>query len=419
MIEIRTPQFWRSTLALSLGSFMVFANIYTTQPMLPQLSEQFAVSPLVASWSLSLTTLMLACSLLIYGPLSDAIGRRGLMLGSLAGVLLLTLGLGFVEEFQTLLWLRVAQGFLLGGLPAIAIAYMGDEYSKPALGIAVGIYISGNTLGGIGGRLIGGFMTDLAGWQSAFWVMSGISLLCLLLLIWLLPPSRHFTPKPFRLGAVLGDMASHLRNPVLLLAYLIGGLNFFIFINQYSYVTFLLSADPYLLSASFLGMLFLCYLSGTFASALSGRVAQRLAQPLCMLLGIGMFISGTLVTLIPSLWAILAGLLINSFGFFFCHSMASSWVSHNARFARGSASSLYLVFYYVGASCGGFYLEPFWQSAGWQGVVLGSLLVLALTAAMALKLWLMWRTGEGAAVEGAALRGSKTEVGQQRCSIAR
>ncbi len=387
MIEARTPEFWRATLALSLGSFMVFANVYITQPMLPLFSREFAISPLKASWSLSLTTLALAASLLIYGPLSDALGRRKLMIWSLCGVLMVTLSLGLVQEFQFLLLLRVLQGFLLGGLPAIAIAYMGDEYSRPALGVAVGLYISGNTLGGIGGRLIGGFMTDLAGWQSAFWLMAVISLLCLSAIIWLLPQPRHFTPKPLRLGAVLNDMGIHIRNPILLLAYLIGGFNFFIFINQFSYVTFLLSEEPYLLSASFLGMLFLCYLSGTFASALSGNVARYLMQPLCMLMGIGLLMAGTLVTLIPGIWMILLGLLINSFGFFFCHSMASSWVSHNACVARGSASSLYLVFYYVGASGGSFYLEPFWRSNGWSGVVVASLVVLFATAFMAAGLW--------------------------------
>ncbi|MCL6421098.1 MFS transporter [Aestuariirhabdus haliotis] len=387
MIEIRTPLFWHTTLALSLGSFMVFANIYTTQPMLPLLSEQFGVSPLMASWSLSLTTLMLACSLLIYGPLSDAIGRRGLMLGSLAGVLLVTLALGFVDDFYSLLLLRMLQGLLLGGFPAIAIAYMGDEYSKPAMGIAVGIYISGNTLGGIGGRLIGGFMTDLAGWQSSFLLMSVISLICLLVLIALLPKSQHFTRKPFRFCNLLADMGAHIGNPMLLLAYLIGGFNFFIFINQYSYATFLLSAPPYNLSASFLGMLFLCYLSGTLASALSGQATRCFSLPLCMLLGIGVFMAGTLLTLLTSLSMVLIGLLVNSVGFFFCHSVASAWVSHNAGFSRGTASSLYLVFYYVGASVGGFYLDPFWHQWGWAGIVLGSLLILLFTAGCAVALW--------------------------------
>ena len=92
------------------------------------------------------------------------------------------------------------------------------------------------------------------------------------------------------------------------------------------------------------------------------------------------------MTLLPGLTFIIAGLFINSFGFFFAHSSASSWVSHHAQRARASASSLYLLFYYTGASSGGFYLHIFWEWQHWAGVVAGSLLVLTATLLMSLKL---------------------------------
>jgi YNFM family putative membrane transporter len=165
----------------------------------------------------------------------------------------------------------------------------------------------------------------------------------------------------------------------LLLAYLIGGFNFFIFINQYSYITFVLSAEPFNLSASWIGLLFVTYLSGTFASAISGKVAQRLGQTQCISLGIVILMLGSCVTLLPSIVAIVGGFFISSFGFFFSHSTVSSWVSRHATRAKASASSLYLLFYYVGASIGGFYLDPFWRWLEWNGVVLGSLLILCGT----------------------------------------
>ena len=389
MIELGHPAFWRATAALCLGSFMIFANVYITQPLLPMLADEFSVSPLLAGWSFTVTTLMLGLSLLLYGPLSDAVGRRGIMLATMVGATLITFALSLTENYTTLVLLRALQGFLLGGLPAIAIAYMGDEFSKPAVAVAVGLYISGNSLGGIGGRLIGGFVGDWLGWSSAFLVMGVVSLVCLTLFAFMLPPSRGFQPHRLHPRVMVADLAGHLRNPLLLVAYLIGGFNFFIFVNQYSYATFVLAAAPYNLSASFLGLLFLTYLTGTLASTLAGRVALRLSQPRCMALGILCLIGGSLVTLLPSLVAIIGGFFINSFGFFFAHSSISSWVSHNAERAKASASSLYLLFYYIGASSGGFYLHPFWELAGWPGVVAGSLLVLALTLTGAL--WLSRR----------------------------
>lgn len=386
MIEPHTRAFWRATLALCLGSIMIFANLYTTQPLLPMLALEFDISELQASYTLTISTLTLGISLLIYGPVSDAIGRRGIMILTMTGVTLTTLALSRVDSFAWLLALRALQGFFLGGLPAIAIAYMGEEFTKKAMIIAVGFYISANTLGGISGRVISGLVGDWMGWSESFAAMAALNLLLVLTFIWLLPPSERFRAKSLRLPKILRNFRKHLSNPILLLAYLVGGFNFFIFINQYSYATFLLADAPFYLSASALGMLFLTYLSGTVSSALSGHVAHHLPQPLCMALGIVLMMLGSLITLIPSILAIIGGFLVSAFGFFFTQSTASSWVSHNAHFAKASSSSLYLVFYYVGASTGGFYLHPFWEWLHWPGVVFGSLLVLAgtLTAALTL-----------------------------------
>jgi len=387
MITSGSAAFWRATLALCLGSFMIFANVYITQPLLPMLAQAFEVSALQAGWTFTVTTLTLGLSLLIWGPLSDALGRRWIMLLTMCGATLVTLLLSLIEDYTSMLVLRAIQGVLLAGLPAIAIAWMGDEFEREAMLLAVGLYIGGNSLGGISGRLIGGFVGDWLGWSQAFLVMTLLSLVCLVVFALLLPASKHFQPQPVQPKRMLADLGCHLRNPVLLLAYLVGGFNFFIFINQYSYITFVLADAPYNLPASVLGMLFLTYLTGTFGSAISGKIGQQLPQPLCMALGVVVLMTGTLLTLSSSLWLIVAGFLVNSFGFFFAHSSASSWVSQNAHHARASASSLYLLFYYTGASTGGFYLHPFWEWQAWSGVVVASLLVLTLTLTLSLVLY--------------------------------
>lgn len=387
MIEAHSRDWWRATLALCLGSFTVFVNLYAAQPLLPELRQVFDVSTLAVAMVMAVSTLTLACSLLIFGPLSDAIGRGGIMRVTLLIAAICSLLLPLVDDFTLLLAIRAIQGFVLGGLPAVAIAWMGDEFDKRALMLAVGLYISANTLGGIGGRVMGGIAGEYGGWHASFLTVGLVSLICLAIFWRLLPPAREFKPVPLRLGVALASLGGHIRNPMLLGAYLIGGLNFFIFINQYSYITFRLNDAPYSLSTQWLGMIFVTYLGGTLGSALSGRVAQHMAQPICMMLGTLIFMAGTLVTMGESLAVILLGLVINAFGFFFCHSMASSWVGRQARKARGSASALYLVFYYVGASLGGFYLEPFWQAQGWQGVAFASWLVLVVTSGLAFWLW--------------------------------
>lgn len=386
MIEANTRAFRFATLALCLGSAMIFANLHLVQALLPTFALQFHLTELQASWSLTIAILMLGLSLLVYGPLSDAIGRKPIMVVTMAGAVLTTLALSQVESYSSLLLLRGVQGFFLGGLPAIAIAYMGDEFSRKAVALAVGVYISANSLGGVSGRILGGFVGEHFGWAAAFGVMGIVSAVLLVVFVLLLPPSRHFQPKPLHPVHVLQDLWGHLRNPVLLAACLVAGGNFMIFLNQYSYITFVLADAPYHLSPHALGMLFLTYLGGTVTAAFSGRIAQHLPAPLGMSLGILLLMGGTLLTLIPNLYAIVWGFMVSSFGFFFTHSLASSWVSHHALKARASASSLYLVFYYMGASAGGILLAPFWHWQGWLGVVVGSLLVYSLT--LVCSLWL-------------------------------
>lgn len=391
MIEYKSAAFYRSCFALCLAAIVVFANLHLLQPLLPQLSHEFQLSPLQASLSYTIATAGLGLSLLVYASLSDAWGRKPLLLLTLLGMTVSTLALTQVESFGALLCWRAIQGVCLGGLPAIAIAWMGEEYSAPALVTAVGYYISANSLGGIGGRLLAGGLADLGHWQWVFWPMALLSALSCYFIWRYLPASNQFQRQPFRLWQALQNHGFHLRQPLLLITYLIGGLNFLIFLNQYTFISFVLAAPPYVLSSSMLGLLFITYFTGTVGSALSAKIGRRLTAPLAMALGIVLMMSGTLVTLNSQLPLIVSGFFISAFGFFLCHSLASSWVNQHATRAKASASALYLVFYYVGASVGGLYLQLFWQALAWPGVVVASLLMYGVTLLLALWLWLRSR----------------------------
>lgn len=389
MIQARTTAWWRATLALCLGSMLVFINLYAPQPLLPELRAGYQVSTLMIGLVMSLATLTLAASLLIYGPLSDAIGRGGIMRLSLLSAAGVTLLLAWAPNIDSLLILRALQGLALGGLPAVAIAWMGDEFEPAAIAPAVGLYIAANTLGGIGGRVLGGSIGDLWSPEVAFLIIGGITLMGVMIFWRLLPQTHSFRPQPFHLAQAAGNLLGHLRNPLLLGAYLIGGLNFLVFINQYSYMTFRLAEAPFELDAHWLGLLFLTYLGGTLGSSLSARVAGRLSATGNMVAGILIMMCGTAVTLFSVLPLIVVGLTISAFGFFLCHATASGWVGRQATQARGSASALYLVFYYLGASLGPLWMEPFWLWRHWAGVALSSWLVLIFTLGLAI--WLRRR----------------------------
>lgn len=391
MIEYKSSSFYRSIFALCLAAAVVFANLHLMQPLLPELSREFNLSPLTVSWSYTIATLCLGLSLLVYASLSDAWGRKKLLLITLIGMTVCSLMLTQVESFSSLVFWRALQGCFMGGLPAIAIAWMGEEYSKPALVTAVGYYISANSLGGISGRLAAGSMADLGHWQWVFWPMVAIGAMSCYFIWRFIPASPQFVAQPFRLSQAFRDNWFHLRQPLLLLTFLVGGLNFLIFLNQYTYISFVLADVPFSLSSSMIGLLFVTYLTGTIGSTLAGKIAARIPAPLAMAGGIIIMMVGSAVTLVPQLSFIVAGFFISAFGFFLCHSLASTWVNQHATRAKASASALYLVFYYSGASIGGLYLQPFWQWSGWFGVITGSIAMYGVTFLLCCSLWWLQR----------------------------
>lgn len=370
--------FWQIRLVLSFAAVVVFANLHAMQPLLPELKRQFALSELQTSWSYAIGTLSLGLSLLIYGALADAWGRKPVLAVSLVGMLLSTALLTQADSFASLLLLRAIQGFCLGGLPAVAIAYFGEELTPTAMFSAVGFYISASSLGGISGRVLAGWCAATGHWVWVFYPLTLLSLLLVLVFWRLLPPVQHFTPRPLSWRRAASEGWQHLQHRGLLLTFLLGGINFAVYLNQYTYISFVLAEAPYSLSSFWIGLLFLTYLTGTVGSALSARIAKRIGQLHAMHAGIFLMMLGTCVTLLPQLHWIVSGFFISAFGFFLTHSLATSLVNRQAHTAKASASAWYLVFYYVGASTGGLWLHPFYSNAGWPGVVLASLLGYAL-----------------------------------------
>ena len=368
-IQKGTRAFHKANWALFLAGFITFANLYVTQPLLPTFSEAFHVSPAVASLSLSVTTFALAVSLIIVSSLSEAWGRKSLMTISIFAASVLTLALAFSPNFETILVLRVVQGIVFAGLPAIAMAYLGEEMEPASLGVAMGLYISGNSVGGLSGRVIIGTLTDHYNWHTGMMVLGGISLLVSLLFVWMLPSSKHFSARPLQLKALTKTLLQHLRDPSMLCLYGMGFLLMGSFVTLYNYIGFKLMAPPYNLSATIVGWIFVIYLVGTFSSAWFGSLADRFGRQRMLLLAIAIMLAGAIVTLNGLLTLKVIGITVFTFGFFAAHSIASGWVSKRASHDKAQASSLYLFFYYFGSSVGGTVGGLFWMKYGWMGVI--------------------------------------------------
>lgn len=368
-IEKGTSEFNNATIALFAGGFDTFAILYCTQPIMPNLSKEFNISPTVASMSLSVTTITLAFSLLIFGSLSEVWGRKIVMSFSLVSASLLVLLTAFVPNFHYLLLFRVLQGIVLAGLPAIAMAYIGEEIEPKSLGMAMGLSISGNAIGGMSGRIIIGAITDFFSWRVALGVIGLIGLAVSILFCIKLPESRHFTPRKMEINKLLKSMGNHLKNPRLLCLYAIG---FFImgsFVSLYNFIGYQLIAPPYVLSPTLVSFIFLIYIIGTFSSTFMGRLADRYGHSNVLWMVIVIMIGGAIATLEINLIIKIIGISIFTFGFFGSHSIVSSWIGKIATHDKSQASALYLFFYYAGSSIGGTAGGTFWSSYGWGGLI--------------------------------------------------
>ncbi len=392
-----TKEYWQAISSLFMGSFATFAILYSPQPLIAVFAEQFAVTPAMASLTVSLATGPLAVCMLLAAWLSDAVGRKKIMAIALVFSAVLMILAALSANFSTLLLIRTLHGIILAGFPAIAMVYVNEEFHPAITGLVIGIYISGNSLGGLAGRLIVSTLSDLWSWQIALASIGAVSLLSGLWFWRSLPESRHFAVRrlPIReLGAAFGNL---LHNPLLVAVYTISFLIMGSFVALYNYIGCVLLAPPYNLSQTLVGLIFVVYLVGTFSSTLMGRLSDREGKAKILVVGLVIMLAGCLITLNLNLYLKILGIAIFTFGFFGAHSVASGWAGQGAATDKAQSTALYLLFFYCGASILGAAGGTLLMSYGWQGVVV--LIGAALLAAVSIAVILLKICGAGAALK--------------------
>ncbi len=379
-IKRGTPTFMRVTLAMFSAGLATFALLYCVQPILPVLSQEFGISAPASSLSLSISTLMLALGLLITGPLSDAVGRKSVMVTALLLASVCTLLSTMMTSWHGILAMRALIGLSLSGVAAVGMTWLSEEMHPSVVAFSMGLYISGNSIGGMSGRLLSGVITDLFSWRVAVAAIGCFALASALMFWKILPASRHFRPLSLRPKNLVINFRLHWRDAGLPLLFAEGFLLMGAFVTLFNYIGYRLMLSPWHLSQAVVGLLSVAYLTGTWSSPKAGAMTVRYGRGPVLLGFTGMMLGGMLLTLFSSLGPIFAGMLLFSAGFFGAHSVASSWIGVRARRARGQASSLYLFSYYLGSSLAGTTGGFFWHDYGWHGVAgfIGVLLVLAL-----------------------------------------
>lgn len=367
-IEAGTPAFRRANLAMFLGGFATFALLYAPQPILPRLVSDFAVAPTAASLSVSLGTAALAVMLLPASVLSDRYGRQRLMKTSLALATLIAFATALAADFNHLLVLRMLMGAALAGLPASAMAWLGEEISPRAQGRAMGLYIAGNALGGMSGRFLVACLTDWSSWRIALALLGVLGLIATVVFWRCLPASRHFYPREMHPARIVADARALFADAGLRRLFAIAFLLMGVFTSVYNYLGFRLHAAPFELGQTAIGAIFLLYFVGTVSSAWTGQLIDRIGRRAVLWTMILVSSTGLTVAIADYLPTIVAGAAVFTFGYFGAHTTASGWVGRRAGERRALATAIYLCCYYLGASIIGTLSGLAWESRGWAGV---------------------------------------------------
>lgn len=369
----------RILIGLFAAGIATFGQMYSTQGILPTVAHALEVNEASAALTVSTATLGLAVSVLGWSWVADRIGRAPAMKIALSISLVLGLLTPLAPGFTTLLVLRSLEGLALGGVPALAVAYLAEEIHVRHVSLAAAIYISGTTVGGLLGRVITGPFADLGGWRLGVTAGGVLSAIAAIIAITLIPPAQGWIrPTGRPTTSVREGVLANLRDPGMLVLYgqaalLMGG-----FVATYNYLGFRLEREPFGLPVAISSQIFFAYLGGTVSSSVAGRLAATHGRRKVMLTCVVITIVGVVMTFPDNLAMVLTGLFVLTTGFFGAHGVASGWVGARARVGKAQASALYNLFYYGGSSLFG-WLLGYAYVVGWWGVAT-AVLVLALTS---------------------------------------
>ena len=365
---------------LAFAGVATFAQLYSTQAVLPAIATDLRITAAEAALTISLATVGLAITVIPWSFLADRIGRVKAMSWGISAATVLGLLVPLAPSFGMLLTLRLLEGMALGGIPAIAIAYLNEEVNRAHAAMAAGSYVAGTTLGGLAGRLVAGPAGELWGWRAAALAVSVLATVAAVLFLVLIPKAKGFTATKAGLRGAFATLGGHVRNPRLMALYVQAFLMMGGFVAVYNYLGFRLSAEPFALPATLISLIFLAYLSGTLTSRWAGGLTARFGRRTVLLAGLALMVAGLALTLTQVLALILAGLVIFTGGFFAAHSIGSGWTGSIATTGRAQAASLYNLAYYLGSSVIGWAGGLLFQSLGWTALAAAIAVLACITA---------------------------------------
>ena len=356
-----------------VGASAMFATMYSTQGILPEIGRVFDVTPSRAGLTISVLVIAVVAGAWVWGPLSDRVGRRTCLIAASALLVPASVAVALAPSFEVLLVVRAIQGLVLPGLLVVGLPYVSEVF-VPAFGArAMGWYMASLISGGLIGRLGVALLASATGWRFALGVLAVFPLIAVVVMARGLPAAPAATKRRVR-----GPIA----NRRVVAATLTGPSLFFVFVGVFSYIGFRLEAAPFNLSPTAASLVFGLRVVGAIAPV-AGRVAEHVGWARVALLGVTCAAIGVGLTVPDVLVTTVIGLMFVTVGMFTVVTAAPIGVGGAQGVRPGAASALYYSVYYTAGALGAFLPGLAWQAVGWIGVslVVGGVLAIAAAGA--------------------------------------
>mgnify|MGYP003946024855 CR=1 FL=1 len=376
----------RRRIAVAFAAIGAFLHLYAPQAVLPMMAGEYGVGAADASLIITAGTLAVAATAPFTGALSDVLGRRRVIVIAMALLIIPATMTALAPSFHQLVFWRFVHGLLLPPIFTVTVAYIGDEFPPSQANSVFGLYTAASSVGGFFGRFIPGMLTEHFGWRGGFLALAAGSVICFTMVALLLTPEKKFVSAS-NIGTSLRQMMGHLRDTRLLAIYAVGFGVLFNFIATFTYLTFHLASPPFNRSPAFLGSIFVVYLLGAAASLWLGRAIAWLGRRNFVLLVLAVWAGGLLLSLIPSVLAIVLTLVFASVCGILTQASSTSFVAITAKTGTSAAVGLYVTSFYIGGTFGGWLPGLAYEAGGWPWSLALVLGMLCIMAAIVSKFW--------------------------------
>jgi YNFM family putative membrane transporter len=346
---------------LMWATLVVFAILYTPQPLLPLLAREFAVERSQAALLMTLAMLPLAVAPLLYGHIVERWSARRVLHLTLLLMVGTQLPFLFSSDLHWILIGRFLQGALLPAAFTALMTWTSSLATPERMRQVMGTYIAVTIVGGFSGRAVTGVLADLVGWRAGFWFWT-LALLLAWLGVQFIPkdPGTRFNKLPW------SEIGTVWRQPTCRQAYLTTFILFVGFSGILNALPFRMKALEPEVSESVVAFVYLGYLMGSLIALNSERISVWTGSPRGnVLLGLTLFLAGVGLLLWPAISGAYAAMFVFCAGFFLTHSTLSGVVNLQARGNRGVVNGLYLTFYYAGGATGSYVPLLVYNHYGW------------------------------------------------------